>query len=172
MRIPVENPCAIRGRVVQPTGHPVIGATVSVNTSEGDYAYVTESDGAFEIVGLSSNRVLRLTASYGDASAGTTATAPATDVEIVLPLAEIHVSQEGIELSQEKGIEETMDTAEEDKVVTLTLANAFIEAAADGNVGPSCDLEYEIADLTTETGVPLEWVKLLSPAKEIGRAHV
>ena len=154
--IPVSNPCGFKGFVMQPTGNPVVNAEVSVNTSEADYSFITGEDGTFEITGLSSNRQLRVFATYGYATTNVVVITPADDVEIILPLAEIGVSP--------TDIKETMSSVDDDIVVSFVISNFFVLAELDGNVGPSCNLDYEIGELIDAQGAALDWIELVSPA--------
>ena len=153
----------VSGTVVQPdrdglpTPNPVAGATVVVNASEGDYVCTTGGDGAFSFEGIASNRIVRITASYGFATANAVAVAPASDVVIELPLAEFGLSTNEFYLA-------CQDT---DPVITnntaFVISNVFVLAAEDGNEGPSCDLEYEITGFVDDAGNSPPWFTLRTP---------
>ena len=102
VRLRVAHAGAVSGVVVQPdrdglpSPNPVTGATVSVNSSAGDYSCVTGSDGAFSIAGFASNSVIRLSASYGFATATAVAVAASQgnfELNVYLPLVAHHFLQ-------------------------------------------------------------------------------
>ena len=159
----------VSGTVVQPeygelpNPNPVRGANVMINSSEGDFVCTTGADGEFHLEGIASNRIVRVTASYGFATASTVVVAPATDVVIELPLAEFGLSTDEYTAS----VDLRDSDASEIVVDAFVLSNVFVLAAEDGNTGPSCDLEYEITGFVDDAGNTPPWFHLGNPTGSI-----
>ncbi len=165
-RLRVATVGEISGKVIQteyaglPNPNPVAGAKVVVNASEGDYVCETGSDGAFSFDGFASNRIVKVSASYGFATGYAIAVAPAQDVVIELPLAEFVLSTNEVTFAAK---------ADDPEIVVdfVEISNIFVLAAEDGNVGPSCDLEYEITGFEDAAGNPPPWFHLGNPSGTI-----
>ena len=165
-RLRVASVGEISGTVVQPeyaglpNPNPVAGAKVVVNASEGNYTCVTGPDGAFSFNAFAPDRIVRVSASYGFASASVIAVAPAQDVTIELPIAEFGLSTNEITVSA---------SADDPEIVvdSLVLSNVFVLAAEDGNAGPSCDLEYEITGFVDAAGHTPAWFRLDNPTGSV-----
>ena len=156
----------ISGKVVQPdfgdlpSPNPVAGATVVVNASEGDYTSVTGPDGAFSVPGFASNRIVRITASYGFAKVTAFAVAPARNLLVELPLAELGLSTNEVATAAKTDDPETA-------IGSIVLSNVFALAAEDGNSGPSCDLEYTVSGYADAAGNEPPWFHLANPSGRI-----
>ncbi len=155
--IRVANPSSLTGKVLQPTGNPVVGALVSVNTSDADYVFTTGEDGAFSFDAIPAGRKVRVVAAYGYASASCVVETPASDVVVTLPLAEIGVSEDEFEFTV------TLDGSP--VTGSFSITNFFTLAALDGNEGPSADLDYVISGFKDDFGLPLPWFRLATPEK-------
>ena len=165
-RLRVATVGEVSGKVVQteyaglPNPNPVVGAKVVVNASEGDYVCETDQDGAFSFDGFASNRIVKVSASYGFATGYAIAVAPAQDVVIELPLAEFVLSTNEVTVAAK---------ADDAEIVVdfVEISNVFVLAAEDGNNGPSCDLEYEITGFEDAAGNPPPWFHLGNPSGTI-----
>lgn len=155
----VTAPGSVKGRVMQPTGNPVCNAKVLVNTSDGDYRAVTDDTGSFSIDGILEGRTLRAYAAYGEAVVSKIVTTPDPDVEFILPLAEIGLSEE--EFVAEAEIDD------DPMPFSFAITNFFTLAAADGNIGPSDDLRYKVSGFTDEYGLPLDWITIVSETEGV-----
>ena len=152
----------VSGTVVQPewagnpSPNPVRNAVVTIASSDGSFESVTGDDGAFSFVGFATNATLLVGAKYGFAEASAIAVTPQDGVEITLPLAEFGLSTNAFEAACEA---DDADIA----VDTIVLSNVFDLAAEDGNVGPSCELEYTVTGYADEEGNAPEWFALANP---------
>lgn len=162
----VVEPAGIAGTVVQPAfdglpePNPVCGATVTVNASDSDYSMVTGPDGAYSFEGFSSNRILRVSASYGLAEATAVAKSPAYALDITLPLSEFNLSTNAVSLVCKSDVDELA-------VDTIVISNFFNKAALDGNQGPSAPLEYTVTGHLDDDGSALPWLTLSNPKGEV-----
>ena len=165
-RLRVATVGEVSGKVIQteyaglPTPNPVIGAKVVVNASEGDYVCETDQNGEFSFDGFASNRIVKVSASYGFATGYAIAVAPAQDVVIELPLAEFVLSTNEVAFAAK---------ADDPEIVVdfVEISNVFVLAAEDGNTGPSCDLEYEITGFKDAAGNEPAWFHLGNPSGAI-----
>lgn len=148
----VESTCVIKGTVTQPGGNPVIGAVVMVNASDRDYTYTTGADGTYVLRGLPADRFAEVSVSYGFAADSEIVKTPADDdVDFVLPLAEIGVEKTVFEEQGYTDVGPVYDS--------IVITNFFTLAAADGNIGPSADLEYTVW-YDTKDGTCPDWFEL------------
>lgn len=157
---------SVLGRVVQPPydglpdPNPVKGAKVRINSSDGDYVQTTDDDGKFTFSGLAAGRVMDIEASYGDAAARRTVVAPADGVEMTIPLAEIR-------LGQNLYIFTVTNLLDDIVIDGCTISNIFVEALADGNQGPSCNLEYTVSGHLDSSGNPVAGLAIANPSGSI-----
>ena len=151
----VADTCILSGKVLQPTGNPLIGATVSINGSDSDFTARTDDAGAYEIIGLPRGSTARLDVSYG--FAGTNDVFTASDVretrDFTVPVAEIGVSDSAFNIH--------LLSTDAPARYAFAITNFFTLAGLDGNVGPSADLEYEISGHLDELGRERDWFTLL-----------
>ena len=155
----VVAPTAVSGTVLQPTGAPVVNATVTVSASDANYTCVTDANGEWEIGGLATNSIVRVAASYGLAKTDAIANSPDDSVALELPLAEMHLSTNEIVVS---ALVTNYPGGAALSVNTLTIANTFDLAALDGNVGPSENLTYSITGYLDDNEEELPWFHLES----------
>ncbi len=147
----VAKSCVLTGTVLQPTGNPLIGATVAVNGSDGQFSAVTDETGAYEITGLPRGSIVMVDVSYGYAGTNVpfTASSARETLDFTLPVAEIGVDESSF-------IVHLLST-DAPVAYSFIITNYFTLAAADGNEGPSCDLVYEVTGFLDDAGNALDW---------------
>ena len=155
----VADTSVIAGQVLQPTGEPLAGATVSMSGSDGVFSSVTDATGAYELAGVPHGSRFSVAVSYGIATTNVVVETSASreTIDFTLPVAEIGVSKGSF-------LEHLLSTASP-ATYSFDITNFFTLASLPengGNAGPSANLDYEISGYLGDDGEPLDWFELVS----------